>query len=63
MEACDPVSERSIRDYLSELDQLGIVSSRETNRGKKGGKFKQHELDQSITSVKAGLSELLNSSP
>lgn len=61
-EACDTVSERSIRDYLSELNQLGIISSREINRGKSGGKYKQHELNQPIPSVKTGLSELLDSS-
>jgi len=58
----DPVSERSVRDYLSELDQLGIVSSTEYNHGKGGGKYKKHSLDQSIPSVRAGLSELLDTS-
>lgn len=58
----NPVSERSVRDYLSELDQLGIVSSTEYNHGKGGGKYKKHSLDQSIPSVRAGLSELLDTS-
>jgi cell division control protein 6 len=58
----NPVSERSVRDYLSELDQLGIVSSTEYNHGKGGGKYKKHNLDQSIPSVRAGLSELLDTS-
>ncbi|MBX0295291.1 orc1/cdc6 family replication initiation protein [Haloarcula nitratireducens] len=62
-EGVDPVSERSVRDYLGELDQLGIISSTEYNRGKGGGKYKEHELEQSISSVKTGLSELLETTP
>lgn len=58
-EGMDPVSERSVRDYVSELEQLGIISSTEYNRGKGGGKYKEHDLEQSISSVKTGLSELL----
>ena len=62
-EGLDPVSERSVRDYLGELTQLGIVSSTEYNRGKGGGKYKEFELEQSISSIKTGLSELLKKSP
>jgi cell division control protein 6 len=62
MEGMDPVSERSVRDYLGELTQLGIVSSTEINRGKGGGKYKQFELEQSIGAIKTGLSELLETS-
>ncbi|WP_135306267.1 orc1/cdc6 family replication initiation protein [Haloarcula amylovorans] len=62
-EGVDPVSERSVRDYLGELDQLGIISSTEYNRGKGGGKYKEHELEQSISSVKTGLAELLETTP
>jgi cell division control protein 6 len=62
-EGLDPVSERSVRDYLGELTQLGIVSSTEYNRGKGGGKYKKFELEQSISSIKTGLSELLKKSP
>ena len=58
-EGMDPVSERSVRDYLGELTQLGIVSSTEINRGKGGGKYKQFELEQSTGAIKTGLSELL----
>jgi cell division control protein 6 len=59
----DPVSLRSVRDYLGELDQLGIISSTEFNRGKGGGKYKEHELEQSVSSVKTGLSEILDATP
>lgn len=59
-EGNDPVSDRAVREYLAELETLGIISSTQVNRGKGGGKYKQHELDQSVSSVKAGLSELLD---
>lgn len=59
----DPVSLRSVRDYLGELDQLGIISSTEYNRGKGGGKYKEHELEQSVSSVETGLAELLDATP
>lgn len=59
-EGSDPVSDRAVREYLAELETLGITSSTQVNRGKGRGKYKQHELDQSVSSVKAGLSELLN---
>ena len=62
-EGMSPVSERSVRDYLGELEQLGIISSTEHNQGKGGGKYKEHDLAQSISSVKTGLSELLDSNP
>lgn len=62
-EGMDPVSERSVRDYLGELTQLGIISSTEYNRGKGGGKYKEFELEQSVSSIKTGLSELLDSTP
>lgn len=62
-EGLDPVSERSVRDYLRELEQLGIISSTEYNKGKGGGKFKEYELEQSISSIEDGLTEFLESTP
>jgi cell division control protein 6 len=62
-EGLDPVSERSVRDYLRELEQLGIISSTEYNKGKGGGKFKEYEIEQSISSVEDGLTEFLESTP
>lgn len=61
-EGTDPISNRAIREYLSELETLGIVSSTERNRGKSGGKYKLHELAQSTESVRRGLTDLLESS-
>ncbi len=62
-EGSNPVSDRAVREYLAELETLGIISSTQINRGKGGGKYKEHELDQSISSVKAGLKELLGATP
>ncbi|SFT04430.1 orc1/cdc6 family replication initiation protein [Halostagnicola kamekurae] len=58
-EGTDPVSDRAVREYLAELETLGIINSTEINRGKGGGKFKKHKLNQSTSSVKAGLKELI----
>jgi Cdc6-like AAA superfamily ATPase len=46
-------------EYLAELETLGIISSTQINRGKSGGKYKKHKLDQPVSSVKSGLKELL----
>ncbi len=59
--ALSSVPERSVRDYLTELNQLGIISSEEYNQSKGGGKYKKHELVQSVSSVENGLSILLDS--
>jgi len=52
----EPVSDRAVREYLAELDTLGIIEGSEINRGKGGGKFKEHQLNQSVQSVRNGLS-------
>jgi cell division control protein 6 len=62
-EGLDPVSERSVRDYLRELEQLGIISATEYNKGKRGGKYKEYQFDQSIASIEEGLAEFLESTP
>lgn len=59
-EGTDPISNRAIREYLSELETLGIVSSAERNKGKGGGKYKLHSLAQSTESVRRGLTDLLD---
>lgn len=56
----EPVSDRAVREYLAELDTLGIIQSSEINHGKGGGKYKEHELNQSVESVKNGLSEFVD---
>jgi cell division control protein 6 len=60
-EGVSPVSERSVRDYLGELAQLGLTAVTEHNRGKDGGKYNEHRLAQSVSAVRSGLSTLLES--
>jgi cell division control protein 6 len=60
-EGVSPVSERSVRDYIGELAQLGIASSAEHNRGKGGRKHKEHRLEQSVSAIQSGLLTLLDS--
>lgn len=60
-EGVSPVSERSVRDYLGELAQLGIASSAEQNRGKGGGKYNEHRLEQSVSAVRSGLLSFMES--
>lgn len=60
-ETPDPVSTRAIREYLSELETLGIVSSKDVNRGPGGGRYKMHKLDQPVSAVKTGLAEFVDS--
>mgnify|MGYP006280045107 FL=1 len=59
-EGTEPVSNRAIREYLSELETLGIISSTEVNRGLGGGAYKTHTLKQPVSAVKAGLSGFLD---
>ncbi|WP_241430942.1 hypothetical protein [Halorubrum kocurii] len=56
-----PVSERSVRDYLGELAQLGITRATEHNRGKDGRKYNEHRLSKSVSAVRSGVSTLLES--
>lgn len=59
-EGDDPVSNRAVRDYLSDLETLGILSSNEVNRGLDGGAFKTYTLKQPESDVKAGLTEFIS---
>mgnify|MGYP000454070723 CR=1 FL=1 len=59
-EGQEPVSNRAVREYLSELETLGIVSATEVNRGLDGGVYKEHSLNQPVSAVKAGLSEFVD---
>lgn len=59
----EPISARSVRDYLEQLHQLGLVESREINKGKDGGKFKKHRLADSKKAVRAALEEVFGDVP
>ena len=41
----DPLSDRAVRDHLSELELIGMVRITQKNAGRAGGKYKQYELD------------------
>ncbi|MEZ3118123.1 orc1/cdc6 family replication initiation protein [Halobaculum sp. MBLA0147] len=41
----DPLVPRRMRDHLSELTMLGIVAVTERNEGRRGGTFREYELD------------------
>jgi cell division control protein 6 len=58
-EVCEPVSNRAVRDYLSELEVLGITSSETFNDGKDGGKYKKHQLRRSVSEIQGALTESL----
>lgn len=51
---------RQCWNCLAELNQLGVIHSKGVNRGLDGGRFKEHELNQSVESVKMGLEEFLS---
>lgn len=59
--------EWSSRLYRPKHIEKGLTPSQcestEYNRGKGGGKYKEYELKQSISSIKSGLSELLETTP
>lgn len=55
-----PVGERSLRDYLADLDQLGITDAVERNKGKGGGKYKVHSLNKPADVVHQGISRVVD---
>lgn len=53
----DPLVPRRMRDHLSELTMLGIVSVTERNEGRRGGTYREYELDLPVEQVLSALSE------
>lgn len=47
----DPLSDRALRDHLSELDLIGLVRITKKNAGRAGGQYKQYELDVNVERV------------
>jgi cell division control protein 6 len=43
--ATDPLSNRALRDHMSELDLIGLATVNKKNAGRAGGKYKQYQLD------------------
>jgi cell division control protein 6 len=44
----DPLVPRRMRDHLSELAMLGIVSVTERNEGRRGGTYREYAIDMDI---------------
>ncbi|WP_232688801.1 orc1/cdc6 family replication initiation protein [Halobacterium zhouii] len=53
----DPLVPRRMRDHLSELTMLGIISVTERNEGRRGGTYREYELDMGVEQVLAAMSE------
>lgn len=58
----NPIGERSLRDYLGDLDQLGITEAVERNKGKGGGKYKVHSLAKPADVIHEGLERMVEDS-
>ncbi len=56
--AIDPLTDRSLHDHADDLAMLGFVKRHEKNKGRKGGKFFEYELDIPIQSVYEALDEM-----
>lgn len=53
----DPLSGRSVRDHLADLDMMGLISSQKQNKGLKDGVYTEHELDVNVESVETYFNE------
>ncbi|WP_435335862.1 Cdc6/Cdc18 family protein [Haloarchaeobius sp. TZWWS8] len=53
----DPLVPRRMRDHLSELAMLGIISVTERNEGRRGGTYREYGLDLSPELVLSALDE------
>ncbi|MDL0137968.1 orc1/cdc6 family replication initiation protein [Halobacterium salinarum] len=47
----DSVSDRRVRDHLSDMDMLGIITTHERNEGISAGRYHEYELDVSLEAV------------
>jgi len=53
----DPLVPRRMRDHLSELTMLGIVSVTERNEGRRGGTYREYALDMDIDLVLSAMND------
>ena len=53
----DPLVPRRMRDHLSELAMLGIVSMTERNEGRRGGTYREYALDMDVELVLSAMEE------
>ncbi len=47
----DSVSERRVRDHLSDMNMLGLISVYERNEGLSAGRYHEYELDVPLKAV------------
>jgi cell division control protein 6 len=55
----DPLVPRRMRDHLSELAMLGIVSVTERNEGRRGGTYREYALDMDEELILSAMSETI----
>jgi cell division control protein 6 len=53
----DPLVPRRMRDHLSELAMLGIVSVTERNEGRRGGTYREYALDMDVDLVLSAMED------
>lgn len=56
----DPLVPRRMRDHLSELAMLGLVSVTERNEGRRGGTYREYTLDMEIELILSALDEIID---
>jgi len=53
----DPLVPRRMRDHLSELAMLGIVSVTERNEGRRGGTYREYDLDMDVELILSAMAD------
>ncbi|WP_101298364.1 orc1/cdc6 family replication initiation protein [Halegenticoccus soli] len=53
----DPLVPRRMRDHLSELAMLGIISVTERNEGRRGGTYREYALDMDVNLILSAMDE------
>ncbi|XVH33566.1 orc1/cdc6 family replication initiation protein (plasmid) [Haloferacaceae archaeon DSL9] len=56
----DPLVPRRMRDHLSELAMLGIISVTERNEGRRGGTYREYALDMSVELILSAMQETVD---
>lgn len=56
----DPLVPRRMRDHLSELAMLGLVSVTERNEGRRGGTYREYTLSMNIDLILSALDEVVD---
>ena len=56
----DPLVPRRMRDHLSELAMLGLVSVTERNEGRRGGTYREYTLSMNVDLILSALDEIVD---